>query len=177
MPFKDQRLKAKALLSSKWFGITTALLTIVNVVLLSVIRSAEALNSKPSKHEKNALAVLAAVALAILSIFVVESLVTILAYGWKFFYGEPGWQLRVFDTIVIFTAFSLCITLQGGAGLAAPWVLVFRLWRILRLIAFTSNVAERRQQARIKELERENTSLRQQNKDLQQTINGWGDKE
>ncbi|CAO3674847.1 unnamed protein product [Rhizopus stolonifer] len=75
------------------------------------------------------------VSLFICVVFGLEILLSLIAFGPKYYLpGWPHWKLHVFDAAVVTTTFVLEFVLKGKEREVAGLLIVFRLWRIVKVI-------------------------------------------
>jgi hypothetical protein len=83
------------------------------------------------------LEVLATISLAITTLFLLEIPVTLWAFGVRFytpFSGVPHAVFHLFDTVIIITTFVLEVFLKGRQRELAGLLIMFRLWRLVKLV-------------------------------------------
>uniref|UniRef100_A0A7S3YUZ7 Hydrogen voltage-gated channel 1 n=1 Tax=Lotharella globosa TaxID=91324 RepID=A0A7S3YUZ7_9EUKA len=106
--------------------------------------------------------------LAILILFAIDNMLLLVANGWGFF----KCPLYVFDTLVIFAAIILEVTLANGKGSPAGILVVVRTWRFIRIghgVFETSHEVEAKHHDEIvNNLLTEREKQREQHKQLQQ---------
>ncbi len=92
-----------------------------------------------------------------------EILITLIAFGPAHYYQDDGWQIRLFDAIIVITSFSLELAFRGLAEQIAALLIVLRLWRVFKLVTTTTIVFDERLNDRIQALTTENNQLKQEN--------------
>jgi len=83
------------------------------------------------------LEVLAHISLAITTFFLIEIPLSIYAFGFTFYnpFGPvPHSVLHAFDAIIIVTTFILEVALKGREQELASLLIIFRLWRLVKLV-------------------------------------------
>ncbi|CAK7270541.1 hypothetical protein SEPCBS57363_004155 [Sporothrix epigloea] len=101
------------------------------------------------------------VGLVISSLFLVELLASLWAFGWELF---SSW-FHCFDTFVILVSFVIDVLAHGVLEDIASLVVMLRLWRVVKIVEEMSVGAEERMEeleAQVEKLERENAALGQQ---------------
>ncbi|CAK7272163.1 hypothetical protein SEPCBS119000_004980 [Sporothrix epigloea] len=101
------------------------------------------------------------IGLVISSLFLVELLASLWAFGWELF---SSW-FHCFDAFVILVGFIIDVLAHGVLEDIASLVVVLRLWRVVKIVEEMSVGAEERMEeleAQVEKLERENTKLNQQ---------------
>ena len=123
------------------------------------------------------LEVLPIVSLGFSCLFMVELLASVWAFGAEYAASQPfrtnRWQLtpnsyfrskfHCFDALVIIAGFVIDILTTGVIEEVASLVVVFRLWRVFKIIEELSLGAEEQMEdlrRRLEELERENNELK-----------------
>lgn len=89
------------------------------------------------------LEVLATISLAITTLFLLEIPVTLWAFGVRFytpFSGVPHAVFHLFDTVIIITTFVLEVFLKGRQRELAGLLIMFRLWRLVKLVGGNSKL-------------------------------------
>ncbi|OAA66600.1 ion transporter [Niveomyces insectorum RCEF 264] len=98
--------------------------------------------------------------LVISSLFLVELLVTVWAFGWTFF---SAW-FHCFDAFVILVSFVVDVLAHGVLEEIASLVIVLRLWRVVKIVEEMSVGAEEQMEeleARLEKVEQEKAELEQ----------------
>ncbi|EXJ82071.1 hypothetical protein A1O1_08140 [Capronia coronata CBS 617.96] len=109
--------------------------------------------------------VLGFVSLAFSCLFMAELLGSIFAFGFDYFRSK----FHIFDALVIIAAFIIDVLLRGPLEEAGSLVVVFRLWRIFKIIEeFSTGAADELEelQERIEALEREKDEVVKENQQL-----------
>ncbi|KAG0034915.1 hypothetical protein BGZ82_005553 [Podila clonocystis] len=138
-------------------------LTLADIVLVMLQIGASLLHLDESKEEVWYLELFSHISLAIVSMFMLEILIKLFAFGPRYFWrGTPHWVLHLFDAVVIMTSFVLEIVLHGVSQELSSLLIVFRLWRVIKLTgAVAIEVSNHEQEkarlleARVQELEKE----------------------
>ncbi|KAJ1980657.1 hypothetical protein H4R34_002378 [Dimargaris verticillata] len=121
--------------------------------------------------------VLKVIAWAILSAFLVEFVVKLLVFGWSYFLTGKLGLINTLDAIIIWCSLVLEIVLQGRERELASLIIIFRLWRIVRVmdsVAMSVKLSADAKYKRLKndyqKLQRQVTQLMDENKDLRVQI-------
>ncbi|KAG0967714.1 hypothetical protein G6F31_003528 [Rhizopus arrhizus] len=86
-------------------------------------------------RERLAFEVAEVVSVIICVVFLLEIILSLIAFGPKYYLpGWPHWKLHVFDATVVITTFILEFILKGKEREVAGLLIVFRLWRIVKVI-------------------------------------------
>lgn len=107
------------------------------------------------------------------SVFMLELLLSVWAFGWRYF----GSRFHCFDAAVIVAGFVTDVVLHGVLEEVASLVVVLRLWRFFKIIEEIGVGAEEQMEvleSRIGVLERENGELK---RDLRKSGGGTVDEE
>ncbi|XP_065188427.1 uncharacterized protein LOC135819193 [Sycon ciliatum] len=107
-----------------------------------------------TKADKDPSEILHKLSIAVLSCFVLESIVRLVVLQREFFKRK----LEVFDSIVVTTALFLDIFVHHGAAVAL--LLFVRLWRVTRIINGIAIAMESREEAKRHELRKQNRCAR-----------------
>ncbi|KAI8982345.1 hypothetical protein BDF20DRAFT_866430 [Mycotypha africana] len=76
-----------------------------------------------------------AISYIICFVFVIECVLSLVAFGPRFYLpGFPHWKLHLFDALVIGTTFVLEVGLRGKEREVAGLLIIFRFWRIVKII-------------------------------------------
>jgi Ion transport protein len=92
----------------------------------------------------------------IVFVFLLEILVNLFAFGFRFYITRP---LNLLDAVVVIADFVLSVGLRGSESQAAGLLVFLRLWRIIKLVEesveATAEVGEERVHGLLEELEAE----------------------
>lgn len=160
---KRTRHRIGRAIESKAAHITILLLTLCDIILVMLQIGASLLHLDETEHEHWVLALFGHLSLAIVSVFMLEILLKIFAFGPRYFWiGTPHWVLHLVDAIIILTSFLLEIFLKGAEQELSSLLIVFRLWRVIKLTGTVAIEVSEHDQAhvallegRVKELEQE----------------------
>ncbi|KAG0021582.1 hypothetical protein BGZ81_008852 [Podila clonocystis] len=150
-------------LESRAAHIIILFLTLADIILVMLQIGASLLHLDESKEEVWYLELFSHLSLAIVSMFMVEILMKLFAFGPRYFWhGTPHWVLHVFDAVVIMTSFVLEIVLRGVSQELSSLLIIFRLWRVVKLTGTVAIEVSNHEQeharlleVRVQELEKE----------------------
>ncbi|KAI7895320.1 uncharacterized protein EV154DRAFT_559422 [Mucor mucedo] len=75
------------------------------------------------------------ISIIICVLFLVECTLSLVAFGPRYYLpGWPHWKLHVFDATVILTTLVLEVGLRGKEREVAGLLIVFRLWRVVKVV-------------------------------------------
>lgn len=153
--------RLRKFLLSGVYHISVIVLTIVDImVTFTAIMVDDVHGDNPTHHEERIHEGLALTSLTIISIFVLEILLTVVAFGPSHFHTGAGWQIRLFDAIIVCVGFALELSLHGEAKDIAGIILVFRLWRLCMLVTASIEMYGEGLHEQIEKLTLENEELR-----------------
>ncbi|KAG0309195.1 hypothetical protein BGZ97_013133 [Linnemannia gamsii] len=128
------RYKIGEILESKKAHIIILTLTAIDVALVILQIAASLLHLDDTKEAQWFLELLAHISLAIVSFFVLEIVLKIYAFGFGYFWtGNPHGILHLLDALIIIISFLLEIFLKGAEQELGALLIIFRLWRIVKL--------------------------------------------
>ncbi|KAF9964279.1 hypothetical protein BGZ70_006681 [Mortierella alpina] len=126
-----------------WFGakiecrrahVIILVLTLVDIILVVLQIGASLLHLDETKEEIWIIALLGHLSLAIISIFMLEVLLKVFAFGPRYFWrGIPHGILHLVDAAIIITSFVLELILKGAEQELTNLLIIFRLWRVIKL--------------------------------------------
>lgn len=157
-PTQNHREKLNEILHSQ----TTQYVIVGMVVVDIIIVIAELvldLSAASDHHANSAAHVLHYISIAILSIFLIELLLKIYVMGLTFFKHK----MEVFDGIVIIVSFALDVAFSNDGALdGVSLIVLFRLWRVTRIVNGIILSVQMQAGRKIKALEIENASLKEE---------------
>jgi len=160
---KRTRYRVGEVIESKWAHISILALTLCDIVLVMLQIGASLLHLDETEHEHWLLSVFEHLSLGIVSIFMLEILLKIFAFGPRYFWiGTPHWILHLLDAIVILTSFILEIILKGAEQELSSLLIIFRLWRVVKLTGTVAIEVSEHDQAHVALLETKVHSLEQE---------------
>ncbi|CAG8687363.1 5063_t:CDS:2, partial [Racocetra fulgida] len=107
----------------------------------------EARSEKHNFHERiKALLecqILSSIAFIIDCVFMIEIALHLFVFGLSYYFKGSNWHLHLFDATIIITTFFLELFLKGKQREAAGLLIVFRLWRLVKMLsAFAVGMGE-----------------------------------
>ncbi|KAF8946013.1 hypothetical protein BGZ47_001507 [Haplosporangium gracile] len=160
---KMTRYRIGKAIESNGAHITILLLTLCDIVLVVLQIGASLLHLDETEHEHWLLALFGHLSLAIVSIFMLENLLKLFAFGPRYFWkGTPHWILHLIDALIILTSFLLEIFLKGAEQELSSLLIVFRLWRVLKLTGTVAIEVSEHDQAHVALLEEKVKLLKQE---------------
>src|SRR6266498_2019842 len=75
------------------------------------------------------------IAFTINTIFVIEVILKLFIFGFGYYIKEAHWHLHLFDAVIIYTTFFLEIFLSGKQREVAGLLILFRLWRLIKVLS------------------------------------------
>lgn len=166
------------MLESKQAHVVILSLTILDVLLVIAQIAATLLELDDSKEHEQVLELFAHASLAIVTIFLLEIFLKIFAFGLKYFWkNTPFGLLHLADALIIIISFLLEVFLKGAEQELGSLLIIFRLWRIVKLTGtVTIKTAEQSQslvselQERVEELEQQLREVEGENRRLRAII-------
>jgi voltage-gated hydrogen channel 1 len=166
--FVHSRRKMQRFLTSKTGHSIVLVLVILDVSCIFadfIINIFTCKTRGPDDDADRALTVLGYVSLAFSCLFMLELIASVWAFGLSYFKSK----FHIFDALVIVASFVIDVLLQGSLEEAASMIVVLRLWRVVKIVEELSVGAEEQVEhmdARIRELEKENSELREELREL-----------
>ncbi|KAI9307761.1 hypothetical protein BJ944DRAFT_228335 [Cunninghamella echinulata] len=75
------------------------------------------------------------ISMFIACLFLLECILSFIAFGPRFYLpGTEHWKLHIFDVVVVVSTFVLEVILRGKEREAAGLLIIFRLWRIVKVM-------------------------------------------
>ncbi|SAM03978.1 hypothetical protein [Absidia glauca] len=75
------------------------------------------------------------ISIVITCLFLVECALSFIAFGPRYYLpGTEHWKLHIFDIVVVVSTFVLDIVLRGKEREVAGLLIIFRLWRIVKVM-------------------------------------------
>jgi len=162
--FVKSRHEIGEVIESKKAHVLILVLTALDILLVILQIGASLLGLDESEEAEWLLEVFAHASLAIVSIFVIEVFFKLYAFGFSYFWSSnPHGYLHLADAAIIVISFLLEIFLKGAEQELSSLLIIFRLWRLIKL---TGTVAIETAEHQQDQLER----LQDQIKDLQQQL-------
>ncbi|KAG0237413.1 hypothetical protein BGW42_000989 [Actinomortierella wolfii] len=158
------RHRLAEILESKCAHMVIVALTIIDILLVMLQIGASLLHLDETNEEVWYLELFEHISLAIVSIFMAEILLKLFTFGPKYFWkGTRLGMLHLADAIIITLSFFLEVFLKNvEARELGSLLIVFRLWRVIKLTGTVAievneqdNLKIKKLEERIKELEQE----------------------
>ncbi|KAF9570683.1 hypothetical protein EC968_001516 [Mortierella alpina] len=132
--FSKARYWIGAKIETKRAHIVILVLTLIDIILVVVQIGASLLHLDETKEEIWIIALLSHLSLAIISVFMLEILLKFFAFGPRYFWrGIPHGILHLVDATIIVTSFVLELILKGAEQELTNLLIIFRLWRVIKL--------------------------------------------
>ncbi|KAF9173615.1 hypothetical protein BGX21_002953 [Mortierella sp. AD011] len=158
-------------LESKRAHVIILALTALDVLLVIIQIAATLLGLDEHKGAQEALEIIAHISLAIVTFFVVEIFLKIYAFGPSYFWtGNPHGLLHLADALIIIVSFLLEITLKGAEQELGSLLIIFRLWRLIKLTGTVAIETTEHHQEHILRLEIRISELEAQLQESQQEV-------
>lgn len=150
-------------IESKRAHVLILLLTIIDILLVMAQIAVTLLGLDQSEKAEGIMELFAHASLAIVTVFLVEIILKTFAFGPSYFWKNThNGLLHLADALIIVISFFLEVFLTGAEQELGSLLIVFRLWRIIKLTGtVTIKTAEQSHalvhdlEARIEELERQ----------------------
>jgi hypothetical protein len=150
-------------IESKAAHIVILVLTLCDIILVMLQIGASLLHLDETEHEHWVMALFEHLSLAIISVFMLEILLKVFAFGPRYFWiGTRHWFLHVIDAVIIVTSFLLEIFLKGAKQELSNLLIIFRLWRVVKLTGTVAVEVSEHDLAHITLLEERIQSLEQE---------------
>ncbi|KAG0263896.1 hypothetical protein BG011_007850 [Mortierella polycephala] len=121
-------------LETKRAHVVVLLFTLIDIVLVMLQIGASLLHLDETEEETWFIALFGHLSLAIVSAFMVEVLLRLFAFGPRYFWRPtPHGFLHLIDAVIILTSFLLEVFLKGAGQELSSLLIIFRLWRVLKL--------------------------------------------
>ncbi|KAG0280448.1 hypothetical protein BGZ95_010093 [Linnemannia exigua] len=160
---KRTRYRIGKAIESKGAHIAILVLTLCDIILVMLQIGASLLHLDETEHEHWVLGVFEHLSLTIISIFMLEILLKVFAFGPQYFWiGTRHWILHLVDATIIVTSFMLEIFLKGAQQELSSLLIVFRLWRVVKLTGTVAVEVSEHGEAHVALLEERVRSLEQE---------------
>lgn len=151
------------LIESKKAHVLILVLTSIDILLVILQIGASLLGLDDSEEAEWILELFAHASLAIVSIFVVEIFLKVYAFGFSYFWSSnPHGYLHLADAVIIIISFLLEIFLKGAEQELGSLLIIFRLWRVIKLTGTVAIETAEHQQEQLERLKDEIKDLKQQ---------------
>ncbi|KAF9948939.1 hypothetical protein BGZ72_009178 [Mortierella alpina] len=132
--FSKARHWIGAKIETKKAHVAILVLTLVDILLVVLQIGASLLHLDETKEEIWIIALFGHLSLAIISVFMLEILLKFFAFGPRYFWrGVPHGILHLVDAAIIITSFVLELILKGAEQELTNLLIIFRLWRVIKL--------------------------------------------
>ncbi|KAF9438105.1 hypothetical protein BGZ76_009723 [Entomortierella beljakovae] len=159
------------IIESKRAHVVILALTAIDVLLVILQIAATLLGLDSHKGAEETLEFMAHLSLAIVSFFVVEILLKVFAFGPGYFWtSNPHGILHLADAFIIVTSFVLEISLKGAEQELGSLLIIFRLWRLIKLTGTVAIETTEHNQALMHHLELRIKDLESQLQESQQEV-------
>ncbi|KAF9425242.1 hypothetical protein BGZ94_007716 [Podila epigama] len=153
--FTRSRHEVGETIESKKAHILILVLTAIDILLVILQIAASLLNLDTSEKAQWVLEIFAKLSLGIVTFFVVEILLKLYAFGPGYFWkGEPLGLLHLADAIIIIVSFLMEVFLSGPEQELGSLLIIFRLWRLLKLTSIVAIETTEHNHGSVKALER-----------------------
>ncbi|GJJ72293.1 voltage-gated hydrogen channel 1 [Entomortierella parvispora] len=161
--FVKSRHEIGELLESKKSHVLILILTVLDLLLVIFQIGASLLGLDDSEEAEWILEVFAHASLAIVSVFVVEIFFKVYAFGFSYFWSSnPHGYLHLADAAIIVISFLLEVFLKGAEQELGSLLIIFRLWRLIKLTGTVAIETAEHQQEQLERLEDQIKELQQQ---------------
>ncbi|KAF9282271.1 hypothetical protein BKA57DRAFT_441970 [Linnemannia elongata] len=159
------------ILESKKAHALILILTAIDVALVILQIAASLLHYDDTKEAQWFLELLAHTSLAIVSIFVLEIILKVYAFGLGYFWtGNPHGVLHLLDALIIIISFLLEVFLKGAEQELGALLIIFRLWRLVKLTGTVAIETVEHNQATVAALEQRIKVLENELKESQSEV-------
>ncbi|KAF9209952.1 hypothetical protein BGZ49_009228 [Haplosporangium sp. Z 27] len=158
-------------IESKRSHVVILTLTALDILLVILQIGATLLGLEEHKGAEEVLEILAHISLAIVTFFVVEVILKVFAFGPGYFWtSTPHGLLHLADALIIIVSFLLEITLKGAEQELGSLLIIFRLWRLIKLTGTVAIETTEHNQEHIHRLETRIKDLETQLQESQQEV-------
>ncbi|KAF9103831.1 hypothetical protein BGX27_010339 [Mortierella sp. AM989] len=165
------RHKVGETLESKRAHIIIIILTALDILLVIAQIAVTLLGLDNHKGAHVAVEILAHFSLAIVTLFMVEIILKVFAFGPRYFWkSTPHGLLHLADALIIIISFALEISLSGAEQELGSLLIVFRLWRLIKLTGMVAIETTEHLQAHMVHLESRIKELELQLQESQQEV-------
>ena len=168
---KETRHEFGEIIESKCAHVVILILTSIDILLVICQIAATLLGFDDNSDAEWILEIFAHVSLAIVTFFVLEVLLKVFAFGPRFFWtGTPHGLLHLADAIIIIISFLLEIFLKGAEQELGSLLIIFRLWRVIKLTGTVAIETAEHNEEYISSLKEHIKELEQQLQESQQEV-------
>ncbi|KAI1318579.1 hypothetical protein EDD11_006270 [Mortierella claussenii] len=152
--FSRSRHRIGHMIETRTAHIIILILTLLDIILVIIQIGASLLHLDETKEEVWFIKLFEHLSLAIVSVFMLETLLKVFAFGPRYFWrGTKHGLLHLLDALIILTSFLLEIFLRGAAEELTSLLILFRLWRIIKLTGTVAIEVSEHDEARSAHLE------------------------
>ncbi|KAI1295960.1 hypothetical protein EDD11_007680 [Mortierella claussenii] len=152
--FRRTRLELGEILESKRTHVLILCLTALDILLVILQIAATLLGYEEDKKAEWILELFAHVSLGIVTFFVIEVLLKTLAFGPGYFWRHtPHGLMHLADAMIIIISFLLEVFLKGAEQELGSLLIIFRLWRLVKLTGTVAIETAEHNQVRVLQLE------------------------
>ncbi|KAG0258154.1 hypothetical protein DFQ27_004787 [Actinomortierella ambigua] len=170
--FPEARHRIGKVLESKRAHMAILGLTVFDILLVILQIGASLLHLDETKEELWVLKLFEHLSLAIVSFFVLEILLKLFTFGPKYFWkGTHHGILHLIDAVIIFISFFLEVFVKSTEALElGSLLIIFRLWRIVKLTGTVAIEVNEQDGYKIKDLQLRVRQLEQQLEESQAEV-------
>ncbi|KAL0482288.1 voltage-gated hydrogen channel [Acrasis kona] len=170
VPKPGLRKRLGIILESRKVHILVLLLIILDILLVIAEIVCSLFDLDKTKEEVLALKIIGHISLGITCVFAIEVLLKFVAFGFHYFFSANHWGLHLLDAIVVFASLGLEAGLHGKQREVAGLLILFRLWRIVKITASVAEGIGEHDEERMKVLEKELRMSKKRIKELEQKL-------
>ncbi|KAF8937963.1 hypothetical protein EDD21DRAFT_371854 [Dissophora ornata] len=157
---RRSRHRIGTIIETKKAHITIITLTAIDIILVMLQIGASLLHLDETEEELWYIALFGHLSLAIVCIFMLEILLKFYAFGPRYFWtGTRHGVLHLVDAIIILASFLLEILLHGAAEELGSLLIIFRLWRLVKLTGTVAIEVSEHDEVQVERLEAKIRSL------------------
>ncbi|KAF8934404.1 hypothetical protein EDD21DRAFT_365368 [Dissophora ornata] len=169
--FKKTRHEVGEIIESKRAHVVILILTSLDILLVICQIAATLLGLDDNDEADWILEIFAHASLAIVTFFVFEILLKIFAFGPSYFWtSTPHGLLHLADALIIIISFLLEIFLKGAEQELGSLLIIFRLWRVIKLTGTVAIETAEHNAEHINQLKEQIKELEQQLKESQDEV-------
>ncbi|KAG0370432.1 hypothetical protein BC939DRAFT_434748 [Gamsiella multidivaricata] len=169
--WSSKRHEVGEIIESHRAHILILVLTAIDVLLVICQIAATLLGLDNSKEAEWVLELFAHASLGIVTFFVLEIILKAFAFGPGYFWkNTPHGVLHLLDALIIIISFLLEVFLKGAEQELGSLLIIFRLWRIIKLTGTVAIETAEHSQAHVIRLHARIKDLEQQLQESQQEV-------
>ncbi|CAG8457736.1 2822_t:CDS:10 [Acaulospora colombiana] len=123
----------------------------------------------PEEEHGEMIETLSIIAFLINTVFVIEIFLNLFVFGNQYFSTGPHWFIHLFDALVVIATFLLEIFLKGKEREVAGLLIIFRLWRLIKILSAVAVGLGEYDEQKVEELEKKIEELEDELKSLLRT--------